>query len=106
MTTFQDSKTSSRQIKLWLIEALRPNSLLLTVAVICSAGVAGASLAVAWLMKPFVAATSPSAGQSTLSAHQLHQIDLISLGLVLAYVVRGVFSYGQTVAFSDAGQRL
>lgn len=97
---------SSRQIRDWLVEALRPDRWTLLIAVVCSAGVAVASLSVAWLMKPFVNATSATGSHVRLTSSQLHHIDWISLGLVGIYVVRGLFSYGQTVSFNEVSLRL
>ena len=49
---------------------------------------------------------SKGSPDANVSARDLHDLSVISLEIVAFYAVRGVFYYGQTVFFAEAGQRL
>ena len=82
----------------------------LVLALVCALGSSGLSLLVGFLLKPFVSATtgaqSAAKNAPPVTAHELHQLSIISLGLVGIYAVRWIFVYGESVLFSEIGQRL
>ena len=84
---------------------IRPDRRYLFGALGCAFGVSGMSLLVAKLLNPFVQA-SKGATDTQISRLELHQLDLISLAIIGIYALRGLFYYGQTVFFAEAGQRL
>jgi len=89
--------------RLWFY--IRPDRRYLFGALLCAVGVGGMSLVVGSLLEPFVNASQGSVNAS-VSAHDLHELSVISLGIIVIYAVRGLFYYGQTVLFAEAGQRL
>ncbi len=96
---------SPREIgsRLWFY--IYPDRRYLFGAILGAIGVGGMSLLVASLLEPFVNASQGSANVS-VSAHDLHELSMISLEIIGIYALRGLFYYGQTVFFAEAGQRL
>src|SRR5258708_6407172 len=76
----------------------------MAVATVCSVGVALTSLAVLKPLKMIIDMGDPGLRHRNI-AHDVHIITIASLWIVVAYSVRWIFAYGQTVLFAEAGQR-
>ncbi len=100
-------QTQDKPREIWdrLWSFIHPDRRFLFGALACAVGVASMSLLVADLLDTFVSA-STGGKDKRVDQHDLHQINLICLAIVGIYIVRGVFYYGQTVLFAEAGQRL
>jgi subfamily B ATP-binding cassette protein MsbA len=87
----------------------------------CAVGVSAMSLMVTGLLGAFVHASTGGTDVATgkhnrllglISLAIMHtgglktQLNVISVAIVVIYAVRGLFYYGQTVYFAEAGQRL
>jgi len=105
--------------RLWFY--IRPDRRYLFGALGCAVGVSAMSLLVTGLLDAFVHASTggadPVAGKHNrllglVSLAIMHtgglktQLNVISVAIVAIYAVRGLFYYGQTVFFAEAGQRL
>ncbi len=89
--------------RLWFY--IKPDRRYLFGALFCAVGVAAMTPLVAALLEPFVNASQGSP-DANVSRRDLHALSIISLGIIGIYAVRGLFYYGQTVFFAEAGQRL
>ena len=70
---------------------------LLLISFVCSAVLSATSFAAIWFIADSVGA---------MSDHDSMRLNMDCLGLIGSYTVRGACSYGQTVGFAEAGQRL
>jgi subfamily B ATP-binding cassette protein MsbA len=107
MHTQATPRGTSKPREIWdrLWSFIHPDRRYLFGALACAVGVAGMSLLVADLLDAFVKASTGGADKR-VDQHDLHQLNLICLAIVAIYIVRGLFYYGQTVLFAEAGQRL
>ncbi len=107
MHTQATPRGTSKPREIWdrLWSFIHPDRRYLFGALACAVGVAGMSLLVADLLDAFVKASTGGADKR-VDQHDLHQLNLICLAIVGIYIVRGLFYYGQTVLFAEAGQRL
>lgn len=99
---------SAASSKDWILSRLSAQRGNIAIGFACSAGVAGMSGLVALLISWFMDAVSPKHMAPHIFAHvsETREIDVISVSLVVVYAVRWIFTYGQAVAFAEAGQRL
>jgi len=81
----------------WLWHYLWQDRLLLAVSILCSAGVAVTSIGAITLIQKAI---------SAMEHNKMQDLNWCCVGVVVAYTLRWGFSYGQTVGFAEAGQRL
>jgi subfamily B ATP-binding cassette protein MsbA len=98
-------KTLRRTIMTFLLSYLRPDIRFFLAAAFCAAGVAGMSAWGGYLLKPF-ADLMGSDKHALVNQSTYWQIVRISLEVVAIYGVRWFFTYGDSVYFAEAGQRL
>ena len=105
--------------RLWAF--IRPDRRYLFGALACAVGVSAMSLLVSGLLGAFIHASTGGTDAPGGKHNRLFgliglairhtgglktQLNVISLSIVVLYAVRGLFYYGQTVFFAEAGQRL
>ena len=98
-------KALQRRILKFLWSYIRPDVRFLAGATICAAGVSGMYSLVILLLKPF-ADTMSFNQHMAVDPRMLGRISRISLAVVGLYGARWFFTYGDTVFFAEAGQRL
>jgi len=96
---------SPRQIWNFLWPYIKQDRWYLVVALICAFGVSASDGAVATLLQPFIDSAG-SAAVHRVDTADLHRLNLVSLAIVGVYGLRWLFTYGDMVFFSEAGQRL
>ncbi len=94
-----------RQIWNLLWPYIKQDRWYLLVALFCAAGVSATDGTVASLLKPFIDSATKAA-VSKVDTVELHRLNLISVEIVGIYALRWLFTYGDMVFFSEAGQRL
>ncbi|GBG58035.1 multidrug ABC transporter ATP-binding protein [Sporomusaceae bacterium FL31] len=81
-----------------LMYYVRPYLPRLTVAVLCIIAAASANLYVPWVIKEVI--------DKVLAEKDMIMLNTIAFGIVVVYLLRGVFFYGQTYLMSYIGQRV
>lgn len=81
-----------------LLQYVRPYLPRLGVALLCMVLAAGANLAVPWIIKDVI--------DKVLADKNMVMLNIIAGGIVVVYLLRGVFFYGQTYLMSYIGQRV
>lgn len=94
-----------RLIAKFLWSYIRPDIRFFVIAAVCAAGVAGMSALVGLLLSPFADLMAQNK-HALVSVNTYWRIVHISLGVVAIYSARWFFTYGDTVFFAEAGQRL
>src|SRR5579883_2278374 len=88
---------ADRQLRQRMLAYLKPHWRVIGLGIICSIGVSLAALGVAFLLK--------LALKAILHRHE-GLLSIVCFGLLGLYAVRWPLVYGQTVLFSEAGQRI
>lgn len=81
-----------------LMSYVRPYLPRLLLAVLCIIAAASANLYVPWVIKEVI--------DKVLADKDIMMLNTIALGIVVVYLLRGVFFYGQTYLMSYIGQRV
>ena len=89
---------SKELVKRLFKESIRPYLKWIILSLICMAGVAAATAASAWLMKPVINEVFVAKNETLLFP--------ISLAVIFTFVVKGLSNYGQSVSISYVGQRI
>lgn len=86
------------KLYLRLISYIRPYLPRFGLAIICILVAASANLYVPWIIKDVI--------DGVLASKDMAMLNTIAIGIVLVFLVRGVFFYGQTYLMSYIGQRV
>ena len=89
---------SKELVKRLFKESIRPYLKWIILSLICMAGVAAATAASAWLMKPVINEVFVAKNETLLLP--------ISLAVIFTFAVKGLSNYGQSVSISYVGQRI
>ena len=89
---------SKELVKRLFKESIRPYLKWIILSLICMAGVAAATAASAWLMKPVINEVFVAKNETLLFP--------ISLAVIFTFAVKGLSNYGQSVSISYVGQRI
>ncbi|MBP2654204.1 MAG: putative multidrug export ATP-binding/permease protein [Firmicutes bacterium] len=81
-----------------LLRYIRPYVLRVVIAVFCIIMTALASLYVPWVIKDII--------DDVLTAKNMTMLNIIAVGVVVVFFLRGTFFYGQTYLMSYVGQRV
>ena len=81
-----------------LMSYVRPYLPRLSLAVICIIAAASANLYVPWVIKEVI--------DKVLAEKDMMMLNTIAFGIVVVYLLRGIFFYGQTYLMSYIGQRV
>ncbi len=81
-----------------LISYIRPYLPRLYLAVICIVAAASANLYVPWVIKEVI--------DQVLAEKDMMMLNTIAIGIVIVYLLRGIFFYGQTYLMAYIGQRV
>ncbi|QJW47599.1 lipid A export permease/ATP-binding protein MsbA [bacterium BFN5] len=81
-----------------LMYYVRPYLPRLTIAVLCIIAAASANLYVPWVIKEVI--------DKVLAEKDMIMLNTIAFGIVVVYLLRGIFFYGQTYLMSYIGQRV
>jgi len=85
-------------IYLRLLSYVKPYMPRLVVAIICIIVAASANLYIPWIIKDVI--------DDVLTSKNMAMLNMISVGIVLVFFVRGIFFYGQTYLMSFIGQKV
>lgn len=85
-------------IYLRLLSYVRPYLPRLVIAIICIIVAASANLYIPWIIKNVI--------DDVLTTKNMAMLNMISVGIVLVFFVRGIFFYGQTYLMSFIGQKV
>lgn len=85
-------------IYLRLLQYVRPYMPRLILGAVCIAVVAGTNLYVPWIIKSVI--------DEVLTAKDLDMLNVIAIGILVMYVIRGFFFFGQNYLLSYIGQRV
>ncbi|HEY3332713.1 MAG TPA: ABC transporter ATP-binding protein [Capsulimonadaceae bacterium] len=88
-----------------LLKYIKPHKRLIGLGIISSLGVAGIQLGLVAILGSVIESMKPDP-HGHLRAHLHEMLVISSVGIVVAYLVRGVFSWLQQVYFSEAAQRI
>ncbi len=86
------------KLYLRLISYIRPYLPRFGLAIVCILVAASANLYVPWIIKDVI--------DGVLASKNMAMLNTIAIGIVLVYLVRGVFFYGQTYLMSYIGQKV
>ena len=81
-----------------LLQYIRPYLKQLFVAIICIIVASGANLYLPWIIKDMI--------DKVLVAKDMQMLTLISIGIVVVFIIRGIFYYGQSYLVSFIGQKV
>lgn len=81
-----------------LLTYVRPYIPRLIIAIICILLVAGTNLYVPWIIKDVI--------DKVLAAKDYSMLNQIAAGIIVIYILRGIFFFGQTYLMSYIGQRV
>ncbi len=81
-----------------LLKYVRPYMLRVVVAVICIILAAAANLYVPWIIKDVI--------DDVLTAKDMAMLNIIAGGIIVVFLLRGIFFYGQTYLMAFVGQRV
>ncbi|MBP2639129.1 MAG: lipid exporter, fused ATPase and inner rane subunit MsbA [Firmicutes bacterium] len=85
-------------IYLRLLSYVKPYLPRLVIAIICIIVAASANLYIPWIIKDVI--------DDVLTTKNMAMLNMISVGIVLVFFVRGIFFYGQTYLMSFIGQKV
>ncbi len=86
------------QTYLRLLAYIKPYKKKLAQAVVCIIVAAGANLYLPWIIKDMI--------DKVLAARDMEMLNLICIGIVVVFLIRGIFYYGQGYLVSYVGQRV
>ncbi len=86
------------EIYLRLLSYIRPYIPRLSLAIVCILVASAANLYVPWIIKDVI--------DGVLASKDMAMLNKIATGIVIIYLVRGVFFYGQTYLMSYIGQKV
>jgi len=86
------------KIYLRLISYIRPYLPRLALAILCIIVAASGNLYIPWIIKNVI--------DDVLTAKNMEMLNMISVSIVVVFLIRGVFFYGQTYLMSFIGQRV
>ena len=86
------------QTYLRLLAYIKPYKTKLAQAVVCIIVAAGANLYLPWIIKDMI--------DKVLAARDMEMLNLICIGIVVVFLIRGIFYYGQGYLVSYVGQRV
>lgn len=81
-----------------LLSYIRPYMRRLVEAVVCIVVAAGANLYLPWIIKDMI--------DKVLAEKDMEMLNLIAVGIIVTFIIRGVFYYGQSYLVSFVGQRV
>ena len=81
-----------------LLQYMRPYTRRFILAVFCIIMAAGANLYLPWIIKDMV--------DKVLTEKDMFMLNVISVGIVITFLVRGIFYYGQSYLVSYIGERV
>ena len=81
-----------------LLQYIRPYLRRLGIAIICIICAASANLYLPWIIKDMI--------DDVLAAKNMAMLNVISIGIVVVFLFRGIFYYGQSYLVSYIGQRV
>jgi len=81
-----------------LLRYIKPYVFQVTIAVICIILASAANLYIPWIIKDVI--------DDVLTARDMTMLNFIAAGIVVIYLLRGVFFYGQTYLMAYVGQRI
>ena len=81
-----------------LMKYIRPYMKQLAAAVACIVLAAGANLYMPWIIKDMI--------DKVLAEKDMQMLNVISVGIVVTFFIRGIFYYGQSYLVSFVGQRV
>ena len=81
-----------------LLQYMRPYTKRFILAVFCIIMAAGANLYLPWIIKDMV--------DKVLTEKDMFMLNVISVGIVITFLVRGIFYYGQSYLVSYIGERV
>ena len=81
-----------------LLQYIRPYLHRLALALVCTVLAAGANLYLPWIIKDMI--------DDVLAEKNMEMLNMISVGIVVVFLFRGVFYYGQSYLVSYIGQRV
>jgi len=86
------------KLYLRLISYIRPYLPRFALAIVCILVASGANLYVPWIIKDVI--------DGVLASKDMAMLNKIAIGIVVVYLARGVFFYGQTYLMSFIGQKV
>ncbi|TWH45327.1 ABC transporter ATP-binding protein [Sporomusa sp. KB1] len=86
------------KLYLRLISYIRPYLPRFALAIVCILVASGANLYVPWIIKDVI--------DGVLASKDMDMLNKIAIGIVMVYLLRGVFFYGQTYLMSFIGQKV
>ena len=81
-----------------LLQYMRPYTRRFILAVFCIIMAAGANLYLPWIIKDMV--------DKVLTEKDMFMLNVISAGIVITFLIRGIFYYGQSYLVSYIGERV
>ncbi|MBU2698984.1 subfamily B ATP-binding cassette protein MsbA [Sporomusaceae bacterium BoRhaA] len=81
-----------------LLNYIRPYMKRVVVAIICIILASSANLYVPWIIKDVI--------DDVLTSRNMTMLNLIAVGIVIVFLLRGIFYYGQTYLMSYIGQKV
>ncbi len=81
-----------------LLSYIKPYMRRLVEAVVCIVVAAGANLYLPWIIKDMI--------DKVLAEKDMEMLNLIAVGIIVTFIIRGVFYYGQSYLVSFVGQRV
>jgi subfamily B ATP-binding cassette protein MsbA len=81
-----------------LLKYVKPYSFRIGIALICIIMAAAANLYVPWIIKDVI--------DDVLAAKDMVMLNIIAAGIIVVFLLRGVFFYGQTYLMAYVGQRV
>ncbi len=81
-----------------LLKYIKPYLLQVGVALVCTVLAAAANLYVPWIIKDVI--------DDVLTAKDMVMLNFIAAGIIMVFLLRGIFFYGQTYLMAFVGQRV
>lgn len=81
-----------------LLKYVRPYMLRVVIAIVCIILAAAANLYVPWIIKDVI--------DDVLTAKDMAMLNIIAGGIIVVFLLRGIFFYGQTYLMAFVGQRV
>ena len=81
-----------------LLQYIKPYKIKVVQAIICMIAASAAHLYIPWIIKDMI--------DKVLAARDMETLDLICLGVIVIFILRGFFYFGQSYLISQVGQRV
>lgn len=81
-----------------LLRYIKPYLNILALAIVCIVIAAGANLYLPWIIRDMI--------DKVLAEKNMEMLNYIAIGIVVTFVIRGIFYYGQSYLVSYVGQRV